>query len=361
MSPEQRLLRLLRPLPAPPPEAAPAWKALLAAAERHRLLPLLHQRLRETVPAPPADVSARLRAAHTECAAHQAILGAELARLTSGFDRAEIPLIVFKGLPLARALYDDPTLRPSGDIDLIVRREDQERATTLIQNLGWEPGYRYQIHTDFRKRSGGLEVVLELHWNSQRAGEFQLPEPLLWAGSEPATHRFARETELLTLMLHTGRHAFLPYRDVVDVAWAIHRWQGQIDWARFDRLADRVGARPLVALLCALCARDLGVPLPPLPALVRAARGRRTRLALRLLPTRRLLGPRRAASLDRYLILLLIGAWRPALLAAADLVRTPEQMAYIYRLRDRRHLIPLAYLARPILLLRKYLRRLVRS
>lgn len=56
------------------------------------------------------------------------------------FDKSEIPYAVIKGAVLSQALYQDPLLRSSGDIDILIRREDADRIKRLLLSNGFVQG-----------------------------------------------------------------------------------------------------------------------------------------------------------------------------------------------------------------------------
>ena len=87
----------------------------------------------------------------------------ELAEISEAFEKAKIPFVPLKGARL-RALYPQPWLRTSCDIDVLVREEDLPRA---IQALTEEKGYvqkgKKQYHDVSLFAPSG--VHLELHFN----------------------------------------------------------------------------------------------------------------------------------------------------------------------------------------------------
>lgn len=332
------------------------WATLFDLAERHHLLPLLHQRVHHTTVTLPPDIASRLAAAHRQAAARIMLFECEQQETVSHLQARGIPVIVFKGLPLAKALYDDPSVRPSVDMDLIVHAEHLDDATALLIEQGWEPHHDWEIHRDFAKNVAGATIALELHWAGHRENEFPVSEGQLWqeAKESEVGWLLTPEMTLHELMLHALRHTFTPYRLIVDIAHACVRWRASLDWEHFSRIAEASGAMPLVALLLHVIQRDLCVPLPPHRGLAAATASAQTQQAGRLLSRQRLLAKRRAQAPYRYLIPLVAGTSRPLRLLIGDTIRTPAQVAYIYQVPPGSARAYLYFALRPILLLIKY-------
>lgn len=361
-APIDSLLALVRPAPLPLDSATLSgddWAGLLALATGHHLGALLHERLAPQLDTLPDDVASTLRAAHTASAASTLYFDFALQGLLDGFRQAEIPLVAYKGIPLARALYGDPSLRPAGDLDVMVRAADLERSRALLEREGWALQRSWEIHDIFIKEIGGTRVPLELHWVSQREGEYHIPEERLWEEARRFDEgwTFSNEMMLLIIILHSARHFFTPYRQLVDIAHAVALWNERLDWEKVRRLAAEAEALPILAVVLGLVHRDLGAPLPAHEPLARQLRAPRARLTQRYLSPWHLLVQPRFAALDRYLVPLLSGAWQPVRLLLHDLLPPPELVAYRYGIDPDSRLIPLYTLLRPLHLLGKHLRQ----
>lgn len=196
--------------------------------------------------------------------------------------------VVLKGSAIAHTCYPDPTMRPFGDLDLLVSSSDWDRADDLLRAHGLtrelpepRPGFDQRFakgitYTD----PGGCQV--DLHRTLVR-GPFGLwldPEELLAATESfelagRSLERFDRTGLLLHAILHATLGAspplLLPLRDIVQIA----RGPG-IDW---DRLADQVSRWRLVEVVgfaSTSVSRELGVELPPPVARIAAMRVRRS-------------------------------------------------------------------------------------
>lgn len=118
------------------PLPAEAWTALIEAAVAHRLTGLLVASIGDgTFAATDAQydaaVSAQVDAMHVALLLESALIDVD-GRLAG----AGVEYRVLKGPAYAHLLYPDPSLRPFGDIDLLVRGEDFARAASLVEALG---------------------------------------------------------------------------------------------------------------------------------------------------------------------------------------------------------------------------------
>lgn len=84
------------------------------------------------------------------------------------FSQAGIPCAILKGT-VSASYYPEPAYRAMGDIDLLVRPCDRERATQLLKENGFrESGYHDEIEQGFRKGC----IPLELHIGVCADGKF---------------------------------------------------------------------------------------------------------------------------------------------------------------------------------------------
>ena len=365
LSSTDALSYLVSPQPCNLQHFSTDWQALYKVAKRHSLTPLLHERLTPILERVPATTRDALREDRTQSAAHALFLEFELTQIVETFRAHEVPLIVFKGIPLARQLFDDAALRPMVDIDVLVHTDDVTMSTDLLTQMGWkmpEGPQPFQIKAcELTKEVFGALIYLELHWTNQRKGEYDLPEERLWQETTDTNDGtlFTSEMALFTLVLHAARHSFRPYRQLVDIAHAVTRWNDSLNWDRVVDLATEAQALPMLATVLALVHRELNTPLPKHDKLAQRINSRRIQLTIGLLTSQRLLYSSNTDNLDRYWVPLASGAWQPATFFLSDMLRTPKQIAHIYNLPEDSPLLPLYVVLRPFLLAGKYIQRVL--
>ena len=158
---------------------------------------------------------------------------------------AGIEPILLKGHALAALLYDDPIVRPSTDIDLLVRRNEIDAACAALERLGGQlpspETIAVQVETSYDlpvllPSAGGKAGLLELHWDLAPRGLFALDLDAWRARSVEfrleglAMTRFSPEDMLLHLALHMRKHRYVGLRWLCDVAELVRRFETSLDW-----------------------------------------------------------------------------------------------------------------------------------
>lgn len=268
-SPETRwILDCLRALASgdarPIPSETLDWCRVLAIAEGESLAPALGFLCKSGPPAGmPGDVRERLARALRRGMARHLFLSGELARVLESFERERIPVIPLKGLVLAENLYRHPGLRPSQDLDLLVRSEHGEAVADLLRRLGYDrvdegPLLRfdrpYDAATLYQAPSGlFLDVHFTLlseagYWWDDRQGQsvWDRAVPIAVAGG-PALG-LCPEDLLLYLAMHVAvHHCVAGLLWLYDVFLLLERWGGTLGWAM---LSERAGSWRVQTAIC---------------------------------------------------------------------------------------------------------------
>jgi hypothetical protein len=118
-------------------EEWPGWREVVPLAEEHGLAPLLHRNLLTAGLECPDRARRELQGLtlrHRHAARAQTVV---MEELLAGFDSAGFSALVLKGGALGHLLYDDPGLRPSGDLDLLVQESDLPKAGKVMEGIGF--------------------------------------------------------------------------------------------------------------------------------------------------------------------------------------------------------------------------------
>lgn len=275
----ETLLALLRTRwTAQSPPALPEeqdWPALLTAAERHRVVPLLDETLLSL--ASPENRRCELHSRRLAIGARALYLMDQAARLAARFDRANIRALIWRGPILAQATYGDSSLRMADDIDCLVAPADIPLLLALMREekfdwplaldgtaeryyrravgeyVFWPPGREYQVEINIGigARYFGWKIDFERLWENRRA---------LTIMDRPVA-TLADEDLLALSCVHAGKHLWQRLQWVCDIA-EILRGSPALDWDGVWRLAAELKSRRMVAAGLRLAHELLGAPLP---------------------------------------------------------------------------------------------------
>ncbi len=99
-------------------------------------------------------------------------LGDALIAYLKSAETMDIPTIVLKGLWLCEKIYHVPSMRPGGDIDILVRRRDVDACLKLLAEQGidefWpnllKDEYFTRHHLHQQRSTPDLNIWFEIHW-----------------------------------------------------------------------------------------------------------------------------------------------------------------------------------------------------
>ncbi len=192
------------------------WAVLGAAAERHRLGPLVLEGMRALRPSPPsapAEFQERLENARNLELAKAIVRLHHVDELGAVALREGMDLYLLKGAAFATTLYRDPGLRPMSDIDVLVSGSRFETWSRELQGLGYSLVDASDHAHCFRR--GATGVLVELHRDLTSAADFlglgtgailERSRPL---GFGARLRTLSWEDHLLHLCLHASfQHGF---------------------------------------------------------------------------------------------------------------------------------------------------------
>ena len=216
-------------------------------------MPLLYRSLHRTcADAVPVATLKQLKEQFYANAGRNALLTRELCALVDLLGSHGVPVIPYKGPVLATTVYGNLTLRQSGDLDILVRPQDAQQATTLLLSRGyrrWEhrpatlfPGFR---KVEELIRADG-QVLVELH-QKITSGTFFFPlhPGRLWARVEEVSLDNTRvrslppEELLVVLCVHGAKHHWSRLGWICDVAELLREYP-RLGWE--DRKSTRLNS-----------------------------------------------------------------------------------------------------------------------
>ncbi|MGH2787277.1 MAG: nucleotidyltransferase family protein [Actinomycetota bacterium] len=201
-----------------------------------------------------------------------AIEGVLLA-IDDTFRGAGLEYLVLKGPSIAHSAYEDPSLRPFGDLDLLVRNHDWDQASSLLQSMGFSrahPEAREGFHASFGKAlvhrgSDGMEIDLHRRLVVGPHGLSADPQELFEdvVSFEVGGRRLPRVSNT-SLFLHVCMHAVLgtrtpmplPVRDIFQTAAL------GVDWELAEDRAKRWNLRAVIPYAVGAAAELLAASPP---------------------------------------------------------------------------------------------------
>jgi len=174
-----------------------------------------------------------------------------LARLRE----VELEAMLLKGTALSLAVYEEPWVVTSQDIDLVLR-----------PGPGWEKGKGEEKNVRRALYTNGVECDLDTHHDVTMNGLLPVDFPRIWREARPVVFRgvpawlMSPEDLLISLAVNCGRKHFR-LKGLFDVAETLRRGE-PIDWPRLGVLAREGHAEGIVYSALVAAREALGARLP---------------------------------------------------------------------------------------------------
>lgn len=249
------------------------WEALLKAAERHGLVPLLFYYIKPYYPDPciPNTVQEKMRRIYYSSAARNIKLYQQLEGIVKQFAQAGISVILLKGAHLAMFVYDNMALRPMADVDLLVREEDFQNLHNLLLAEGYRPAGEVSWPQGLPSYTKKDHLLIEIHaFLKSLPDKEDVNVNLLFARAEKVTLDVIEVLVLCPedLFLHLCLHSCVQHNfengllSCLDVAYFVNHYQEKIDWGTIWNRAEEWGIERAVYLMLALTEKMIGLPVP---------------------------------------------------------------------------------------------------
>jgi hypothetical protein len=243
--------------------AEPEWRASFLRLARELGVEGLALKALKTTPLAdslPPDVARQL-AERLEQLRRQALLwDLERDRVLHALKRREVTPVLLKGSALRERVYDDPTERSMGDLDLLVTREEVERSMDALREAGYASdsaevldAYRLRHFHYLLTHPRGF--IVELHWAlTQPGSQVPLDEKRFLARAATSSRRNnvpvrvpSAEELLLHVVSQNEDDAFGLLRRVVDLD-RIVALSPRLDWPYVARAATDSGLDLVLAV-----------------------------------------------------------------------------------------------------------------
>jgi hypothetical protein len=270
------------------------WVRFSNILTHNRMSVLARQVFARVNPSIPPDAQKLIREQAEKYERSATKLGDALTTYLKAAETRGIPTIVLKGLWLCEKIYHVASMRPGGDIDILVHRKDVDACLKLLAEQGidefWpnllKDEYFTRHHLHQQRSTADLNIWFEIHWALDHPytlltvdyeGIFRRAKPAHLLGA-PILEMETSDL-LLSLAIHLVKHAvYLPslvdredipriiladgmlmyYLDVTEV---IKQYQ-TVDWDLTIQLAREWGAVDILVSVLHVCKRYLHAPIP---------------------------------------------------------------------------------------------------
>jgi hypothetical protein len=338
------------------------WEQLVQLAQAQGVGPLLYLNLSKArkFSCLPETAHNSLRGMYASSWFTNRTIIQELENLASCFSRAGIPAVALKGACLALTVYADASLRPMGDLDVLVPKERLAEAVQIARLMGYvettpeaSAGLTELLnHEICLQKPGQQEITLELHHSlvADKSFTYAVPVDWFWEQTEPLESQAKDSLPGLRVLtptaqvLYAAAHAMLqhggrkaPLRWFYDLDLLIRSYSERMDWELLVSQAEKFewGSALDVALSQANAFFDTPIPASILDRLSHQSDRHRRLVELKQIPpTTHILEERqKLLSLNNY------GRFR---LVVALIAPNPSYMIWRYQLKSP-WLLPLYY------------------
>jgi hypothetical protein len=222
---------------------------------RHSLFPLVYDRLQKLRKAAvnPKEIDnyleekEKLYLRSVARSAKQEALGKNLLSILAN---RGIPALVLRGYEIAREIYDDPNIRTSSDVDILIKMSDALRTDSILSEAGYQRNdslplafWFYRIHHAVYSDPETGDLI-EIHWCFSIPSFFELSSEEIWDSVLPAgygQYRLSPEMNVIMLLVHHHMHSFRELKILVDILWALQKYERMINWDRFVAKIEKIG------------------------------------------------------------------------------------------------------------------------
>lgn len=248
------------------------WVGITEQARRHGLTPLFYDRFVRFFPGiVPDPLCQELKTEYYSGAYYNLKVYTELGMVLRRFDEAGIPVILLKGAYLAEMVYQNISVRPMSDIDLLVKKEHLQKAVDILAQVGYQPIKPFWIETECAVRhhlpalSRPDQIPIEIHWtlapltsyvHVDSDGLWQRAQSIVIDGIHSLT--LSPEDLLAHLCLHISRDLFRSgVRPLCDIQEVLTNYRDKINWQDFIVRVNQWGVGRGVYLVFRLAQRLL--------------------------------------------------------------------------------------------------------
>jgi hypothetical protein len=148
-----------------------SWEILIHNAEKQGMAPLLYKHVNAIDFKLPHSARRLLQSLYLRNRRANSIRNKVVAEILTAYASENIDVLVVKGMALCNFSYSETALRPMRDVDLLLKKNDLEKAEKILAELGYKQAEDHDIPEDYYhlapmgRITDGLPVNIELHHN----------------------------------------------------------------------------------------------------------------------------------------------------------------------------------------------------
>ena len=207
-----------------------------------------------------------------------------LQRVVKAFGSAGADFLLLKGQSLSTKVYESDLIRPSSDVDILVRKNDLPRAEQALLSLGFrfpdqfsvgtKQRFRHLSYREFMERfsfhyqfSNAPDcVTVEVHWQLAQDGYLAVSESDLWSQQRQImvhdmnVSTLSLEATLLHLCFHATKRGPYGIRllHLCDIWHFVAHYAFDIEMVKLFSLAGQWGIEKTLLATLELCSRLFG-------------------------------------------------------------------------------------------------------
>jgi hypothetical protein len=252
----------------PKMQEKPNWEQVYKLAKIHdasRILYLMINKLQEEYK-PSQEILNRIKKEVFSTALVSEVQKKRAEVIINVLNEAQIPHIFVKGF-VVKNYYPIKEMRTMGDIDILIKPQDREKAHNLFLDLGYIPGYILGEVWDYTKGPVHIEVHTKLVYHNLTNGiDYVQYFSDVWEhviqGSRPYTFELKMEYHYLYLMEHIAKHfdgRGCGIRMIMDIAVLHNYFKGSLDWRYINTELEKLNLGLFSKNIFLLCSKWFGI------------------------------------------------------------------------------------------------------
>lgn len=233
------------------PPTAPAgadWEYLYRICRSHKIEEMVcyaAEKLPET-DRPPAEIMEKLESTWEKATAKEAVQYFSLEELLDAFEEAGVDCMPLKGA-LLKQFYPRPDIRKMADLDILYKREQEEKVDEILLGKGYVCAHKSKYDTVyFRKPYMNVEMHHALVEKGEQGADYykNVWERLGTINGKNHIYGFSWEDYYIYMITHAAKHmgnGGTGIRSLVDLMQFLTAMEEQMDWEYTDRELEKIG------------------------------------------------------------------------------------------------------------------------